>query len=281
LGQTNVLVPGTTYGPDPQTAAGGCTGCYFGQTTAPDAEGDAFVNGSLSGELTIGTQNDVVIDGNLTYADCAGRWATGQSGQSDFCPYSVAGPNDSLGLIADQYVEVNHPVAGGPNGSVLASCASTPGVLCDAATPSGAFINGTGQPGLTIDATVFAVNQSFVVNNWGAGSSDGQLAVYGSVGQFARGPVGTFSGTEPISGYAKHYTWDPLLGFLVPPGYLDVSTPSWVLGSVDPTGGGGSTTGCPALSGVYAGTDSGGVIEDGPAVTQSCVAPSGGLPGYP
>jgi hypothetical protein len=221
----------------------------------------------------------VVIDGNLTYADCSGRWTTGQSGQTDFCPYSVAGPNDSLGLVAHQYVEVNHPIAG-INGRPLASCGASPGVLCDPAAPSGASVNGAGQPGLTIDAAVLAVTQSFLTNNYGVGGSDGQLAIYGSVGQYARGPIGTFSNGQSVSGYIKHYTWDPLLGFLAPPDYLGVS-PSWALGSVGQTGGGGSTSVCPALFGSYAGTDSGGVIQDGPAVTQSCAASSGGLPNYP
>ena len=238
------------------------------------------MNGSLSGELTIGTQNNVVIDGNVTYADCSGVWTTGQSGERDFCPYSVAGPNDSLGLVADQYVEVNHPVAGGNYGSTLASCGGSPGVLCDPASPSGAFVNGNGQAGLTIEATILAVNQSFVVNNWSTGGPEGQLAVYGSVGQYARGPVGTFSNNQSLSGYVKHYTWDPLLGFIAPPDYLNPSTPSWVLGSVNQTGG-DSTDVCPTLFGIYAGTDSGGVIQDGPAVTQSCLASPGGLPNYP
>ena len=114
LGQSYTLHSLTSYGPDAQTTAGGCSSCYYGQTSNPDAEGDAFVNGALSGQLTIGTANNVIIDGNLTYADCAGTWTTGQSGSSapsmGLCPYSVGGTNDTLGLIANNYVEVNRPI---------------------------------------------------------------------------------------------------------------------------------------------------------------------------
>ena len=78
LGPNYTLAPSTSYGSDSQVTAGGCNSCYYGETSSPDAEGDAFVNGSLSGQLTIGTANNVIVDGNITYADCqvdAGRAA--------------------------------------------------------------------------------------------------------------------------------------------------------------------------------------------------------------
>ena len=87
----------------------------------------------------------------------------------------------------------------------------------------------TGTGGVTIDAAVLALTQSFVVNNYQAGSNEGPLYVYGSIQQFARGPVGTFNNNTVTSGYVKHYTWDPLLNFLSPPSYLVPTTSSWVL----------------------------------------------------
>ena len=99
LGTTNTLSYSITYGPDSQVTAGGCSSCYYGQTSSPNAEGDAFVNGSLSGQLTIGTANNVIITGNLTYADCG--WVQGQSGSSapsqGLCPYNLAGPTTRWG----------------------------------------------------------------------------------------------------------------------------------------------------------------------------------------
>jgi len=270
LGQTNTLTPTLSYGSNSQTNAGGCSSCYYGQSSSPDAEGDAFVKGSLSGQLTIGTANNVVITGNLTYADCSGKWITGQSGEpNSFCPYNPAGTNDSLGLVANNYVEVNHPIT--QSGSwVLPSCGSSGGVLCDPSDAGG---------GITIDATILALTQSFVVNNFTVGNGEGKLAVYGSIQQFARGPVGTFSNGSSVSGYIKHYTWNPLLTLLAPPSYLNPWSASWAVSTV--TANTGSTSVCPPLFGVYVGTDATGVIQDGPPITNNCSAPTGGLPDYP
>ncbi len=274
LGQTNTYTPSTSYGANSQTTAGGCSGCYYGETGTPDAEGDAFVNGNLSGQLTIGTSNDIIVDGNVTYQDCSGQWVVGQSGSSaqseGFCPYAPGGTNDSLGLIANEYVEVNHPVTNGSGGSVLPACAGTPGALCDPSTGTGNVANGTG--GITIDAAVLALNQSFVVNNYGTGSDEGPLYVYGSIQQFARGPVGTFNGSSTSSGFVKHYTWDPLLDFLAPPSYLVPTTPSWVLTSVTGNTIATPTNICPTLLPVYGSTQT---------ISQYCATNPGALPGYP
>ena len=205
-GQPNTYSPSASYGANSQTTAGGCTACYYGETSTPDAEGDAFVSGALSGLLTIGTANDVIVDGNITYQDCSGKWQTGQSGVSvqsqGLCPYFPNLTNDSLGLIANEYVEVNHPVTtSGNGGSILPACAGTPGPLCDPSTGAGNVANGTG--GLTINAAVLALTQSFVVNNYGTGGQEGPLYVYGSIQQFARGPVGTFNNGGSVLGLCE------------------------------------------------------------------------------
>ena len=86
-----------------------CSNCYYSQSATPDTEGDAFVYGSLSGHLTVAAWNDVIIDGPITYNDCT--WAGTAS--ETVCGYNdaVTGPaNDTLGLIANKYVEVNRPL---------------------------------------------------------------------------------------------------------------------------------------------------------------------------
>jgi len=273
LGQSNSYSPTVSYAANSQTTAGGCTACYYGETGTPDSEGDAFVNGSLSGQLTIGTANDVIVDGNITYKDCSGQWVVGQSGSSaqseGFCPYVPGGTNDSLGLIANEYVEVNHPVTSS-GGSVLGACAGTPGALCDPSGGAGNVSTGTG--GITIDAAILALTQSFVVNNYQSGGDEGPLYVYGSIQQYGRGPVGTFSGNSTASGYVKHYTWDPLLDFLAPPSYLVPTTPSWVLTSVTADSSAVPTTYCPTILPVYGSTQT---------VSQYCATNPGALPGYP
>jgi len=73
----------------------------------------------------------------------------------------------------------------------------------------------TGAPGniqgLTIDATILALNDSFGVNNYSQSNNEGQLTVYGSIQQNARGAVGQGGG------YVKYYTWDPRLTLYGPP----------------------------------------------------------------
>jgi hypothetical protein len=103
----------STHAPQTSTT---CSGCYSGQTGSFNTEADAFVAGNLSGQLTIGSTQNIVIDGNLTYNDCVGKWVGGGNvagGASEStCPLNTgASPtNDVLGLISDGYVEVDHPV---------------------------------------------------------------------------------------------------------------------------------------------------------------------------
>ena len=85
--------------------------------------------------------------------------------------------------------------------------------------------------GLTIDASLLALQQSFIVNNYGDGGYDGQLTVYGSIQQDARGPVGTSAERERLTGYGKDYKFDPRLALYSPPYYLTPGTASWALNS--------------------------------------------------
>ena len=283
---------------DPQTQAT-CSGCYYGQTANPDAEADAFVSGSLSGQLTIAAANNVIIDGSVTYHDCT--WATPSITSESLCGYNntaAADPiNDTLGLIANNYVEIDHPLVAG--GGDIQNCVTvsspgspstntstttttgTPGVvnsqtgtgnnkqnvtttttpgsvittavtttvstsatfappMCDASTPTG---SATGGQGLTVDATLLADSESFVVNNYqtknsgitfgGLTGPEGVLNVYGSISQDARGPVGNFGGTPAniVNGYSKYYLWDPRLTLYAPPYYQTPGTSSWALDS--------------------------------------------------
>lgn len=264
-GTTSTGTPVTSYGPNSQVESQ-CNGCYYGQTGSNDTEADVFVNGNISGQLTIGSQDNIIIDGKITYADCTwtvkpGSTTAGTPSES-FCNYNkgTGAVNDALGLIANNYVEVNQPVTS-PNGSLLPSCGSTPGALCNPSPESS-----TGS--LTIDAAVLALNQSFVVNNYTVGSQEGKLIVYGSIEQYARGPVALLG----QSGYSKYYTWDPLLPFVSPPSYLVPTTDSWILGSssggsVNPT-----STSCPSLPAPYS-------SSSGPT-SAYCAAGTGGLTNY-
>ncbi|MGH9043344.1 MAG: hypothetical protein ACRDVP_00585 [Acidimicrobiales bacterium] len=209
-------------------------GYYYGQTSTPDCEGDAFVSGALTGTLTIATQNDIEIDGNITYTDCGAGFDSTFANQ---CTYnsSLGAPNDALGLIAFAYVGVNRPVevsqcqgqwCGGYGGNVtvLASCGSQgalPAPLCDPSSGSG----------VVIDAAILALNDGFGVNNYEIPGSEGTLDVYGSISQDYRPAVGEFSGDSVYAGYSKYYLWDSRLGYVNVPYYLNPGTPRWAIAS--------------------------------------------------
>jgi hypothetical protein len=68
------------------------------------------------------------------------------------------------------------------------------------------------------------------VNNYQQGGNDGQLYVYGSIQQDARGAVAQLGGGGAVtSGFGKTYTWDPRLALYSPPFYLTPGTSSWAL----------------------------------------------------
>ena len=206
---------------------------YYGQTATPDCEGDAFVAGTVTGALTIATQNDIIIDNNITYVDCPSPFNSQFSGQCGYNP-SASSPNDALGLIAFAYVDVDRPVTtSGSNTIVMPTCLSSGAQAAPLCDPSG----GTG---LTIDAAILALNDGFAVNNYtvsGNGSdqngsaTEGTLNVYGSIDEDYRPAVGTFSGSTALTGYQKYYMWDSRLEYVNVPNYLNPGTPRWSIAS--------------------------------------------------
>ena len=70
---------------------------------------------------------------------------------------------------------------------------------------------------LEIDASIMALNTSFLLENWWEGGARGTLNVFGGIIQKQRGPVGTFSGNTKVSGYSKNYKYDVRLLSAPPP----------------------------------------------------------------
>lgn len=192
--------------------------------------GDAIVQGTVSGPLTIAAQNNIVIDGNICYSSTSS------------CSSAPASPStDILGLVAYNYVELNHPVTYTNNQYVnRATCgAGQPAApACDLANPE-------------IDAVILALNHSFLVNAYNEGAPLGTLDIDGTVDEDWRGPVGTSQSGSIVTGYSKNYQYDARLHYLSPPYYLSPGTSSWGLASIDVTPGlfcslpGGQT--CPAV----------------------------------
>jgi hypothetical protein len=79
-------------------ANGTCSSAYSPfKTTYPSSSecGNVYVHGNYSGQLTIASENDIVVDGNLTN--------------------SGGGMGGMLGLIANNFVRVYHPCSSGNN----------------------------------------------------------------------------------------------------------------------------------------------------------------------
>lgn len=203
LSQNNSCTAKNAYNPMSGYNETGATGPTYG---------DGIVQGTVSGPLTVAAQNNIIVDGNLCYTS------------TNNCSSAPAGPaTDILGLVAYNYVEVNHPVtlAHGQysNVSTCGSQGAPAPPACDLSSP-------------TIDGVILALNHSFLVNDYNLGSPLGTLTINGAIDQDWRGPVGTSNNGTIVTGYAKAYQYDARLHYLSPPYYLSPGTNSWGIASI-------------------------------------------------
>ncbi len=189
---TNVALPanGVIYVQNvPSTQSATCSGGQnrLGYPIAGDVTpyqcrvGDVFLSGSLRGRLTIAAENNIVVVANTTYSS------------------SGPGSSDMLGLVANQFVQLYHPVN------------STGTNLADLRNPTSFFTNPR------LDAAILALGHSFIVQNYDEGTPLGTLSITGAVAQKWRGPVGTGGGSGASTGYLKNYSYDGRLQFSSPP----------------------------------------------------------------
>lgn len=169
-------------------------------TTYGCRNGDVFLQGTLKGRLTIAAENNIDVIGNVTY----------QGG---------TGGSDLLGLIANNYIEVYHPVA---TSSAPSSCRQSSGYnsyynLELFSCSSAVFSNPT------IQAAILSVNHSFRVQNYDKGALMGNITINGAVAQRYRGIV-TIIGN---SGYGKNYNYDQRLKYQSPPRFLQPIAAAW------------------------------------------------------
>jgi hypothetical protein len=191
---TNVALPtnGVVYVQNvPSTQTATCSGSQnrLGYPISGDVtgygcrDGDVFVSGTLRGRLTIAAENNIVVVANTTYQ------TTG------------AASTDMLGLVANQFVQVYHPVnSSGTN-------------LSDSRNPTSTFTNPQ------IHAAMLALGHSFIVQNYDEGAQLGTITINGVIAQKWRGPVGTSGGT----GYLKGYGYDTRLQYASPPYVQDIT----------------------------------------------------------
>ncbi len=198
-GGASVAIPssGVVY-----VANGSCSATYSPFTaTYPSSSGcgNAVVhtNGSYSGQLTIAAENDVIIDDDI-----------------------VRSGGGLLGLVANNFVRVKHPICpsnnlGCSNGTISAQTSKS---SCNGG------VNGTGSlPDVRIDAALLAIDHSFIVDHYNCGNQLGTLQVNGAIAQKFRGAVGTTGGT----GYLKDYNYDDRLRYQEPPHFFDPVQSAW------------------------------------------------------
>jgi Tfp pilus assembly protein PilX len=154
---------------------------------APQGCADVYVKGSYASDLTIGSEKDIIVNGDLT-----------KSGDT------------MLGLIANNFVRVYHPETHNDLNDAT-NCTDQAGVMSN----------------VQIDAAILSLQHSFTVDNYYCGTPLGTLTVNGVIGQKFRGPVGRGSGGNVVNGYTKNYNYDDRMRFRSPPHFLDPVQSAW------------------------------------------------------
>jgi Tfp pilus assembly protein PilX len=169
--------------------------------------GNVYIKGKYTESLTVASQNDVIINGNIeTTHEVSGKPTGGAT----------------LGLIANNFVRLYHPVTAGSRNS-RGECNSENQNSSEDPRRWGAL----NEP--VIDAAILSTTHSWIVDNFmcgdNFGGSLGNLTVWGAIAQFWRGRV-----TRTASGipYAKSYNYDDRLATNQPPNFLaPTSNSSW------------------------------------------------------
>lgn len=152
----------------------------------PPGCGNVNISGTYSESLTIAAEKDIIIRGDVN-----------RSGDV------------LLGLIANEFIRIYHPVTRDPNDPT--KCNNAPGTMNN----------------VEVDAAILSLNHSFTVDNYYCGAPLGTLTVNGTIGQKFRGPVGRGGGSGKVNGYTKDYNYDDRLRFRAPPHFLDPVQAAW------------------------------------------------------
>ncbi|WP_245723504.1 hypothetical protein [Paramicrobacterium humi] len=201
--------------PDGFTCKSGGSGWTLGSLAYPMADekvpsldpahygcrnGDAFVKGTLSGAMTIASENYLYVTGDIKYKDAG---------------------SDILGLVGNTAVFVWNPY----------TCTSWNTDWRGNRTTCRSY-GFTMAKNRTISAAILSVAHSFTVQNYDVGSSRGTLTVKGAIAQKFRGPVATTGNT----GYDKDYNYDDRLRYTAPPKFLSPVSTTYGISKVGSVG---------------------------------------------
>lgn len=156
------------------------------------SSGDVYVSGKYKGQLTINTQNNIVLVGKLIDS----RLASTTTGRP------LKDSTSDLGLVSSNFTYVYRPSDSG-NSWVL----DWPHSNVD---------------DIQVDATILAMDQCFAAQDPTINTTDnGDLYIWGSLAQKFRCIVGNGGG------YSKHYAYDGRLAYRTPPFMVDLSAAPW------------------------------------------------------
>jgi hypothetical protein len=238
-GETSAKQPWPSSGVIYVNNAEGTCNAYtpFGSNYTTDtACGNVYVHGDYTAPLTIGSANDVIINGNIETTHNLGE-------PSVETPTGTA----TLGLIAEDFVRVYKPVKKikyETSGSTCETGTTKEGATkkclyennsttCNAPTLTATeaetelhIKSGGVQSNPVIDAAILAVNHEFIVDNYECGPFLGYLNIWGAIGQEYRGIVWESNGNGE-HGYDKDYNYDNRLHVLSPPHFINPVDSAW------------------------------------------------------
>jgi hypothetical protein len=205
--------PGVAYPPNGVIyVSGGCSTAYspFGPSPAYSADmtcGNVYVHGEYKDSLTIASENDIIINGEITTPTEKG----------------VPSTNAMLGLIANNFVRVYHPLAGSRQAAEYTKCGSATNQETEV-NKEPADLN---EP--KIYAAILAVKHSFIVDNFDCGKPTlGHLNVTGAIaGLFTDGMTGVINSGTLINGYSYNLQYDNRLQIEEPPHFLNPIQAAW------------------------------------------------------
>jgi hypothetical protein len=236
-------------------------GSGFSEPLEPRAfacnNGDAWVGGVVSGSVTVGASNNVVVYQNLTYANSS------YSINNSTTPPSVqATGSDVIGLEPTNDVVIYHPVScsnwdqatwnGGDNNGSCVNAGGNSATNDDSTDcpATGQYVSpywtyssdgNTGNSSCIvqqIDGAILAFNGEYTAENYSFGAGLGTITEFGSVSEAYRGRL---AGTSIGGGYGKQYIYDPRLTTVSPPSFLPPNLFNWaratwseVTGQVNP-----------------------------------------------
>jgi hypothetical protein len=175
--------------------------------------GTVYVSGTYSESLTIGAQNNLIINGNIYPTSVEGKLGSAPSGTT------------ALGLIATEYVRIYHPITEEECVEKENKFTKKMEQVCSGGGENEEVVGKESLKSPWIYAAILSTSHSFIVDNFNQGKHLGNLNIYGAIAQKFRGPVGLTSG----QGYDKEYIYDERLATDEPPYFLSPLNAGWLI----------------------------------------------------